>query len=73
MKMRTSLKTALALGSFTAAAALLVGLSTASAQQPAAPGAGSFPGSFLVPGTNTSILIGGAAHLTISDDFSAHA
>jgi len=37
----------------------------------AAPGGGSFPGSFLVPGTNTSLKIGGFAKLAIMDDLSA--
>lgn len=36
-----------------------------------APGGGSFPGSFLVPGTNTSIKIGGLAKLQIIYDMSA--
>ena len=48
-----------ALGSLTAAVALLAGSPDASAQT--APGGGSFPGSFLVPGTNTSVKIGGFA------------
>src|ERR1700722_17921124 len=47
-----------ALGSLTAAVALLAGSPDASAQ-PASPGGGSFPGSFLVPGTNTSVKVGG--------------
>jgi hypothetical protein len=47
------------LGSLTAAVALLAGSPDASAQ--VAPGGGSFPGSFLVPGTNTSVKIGGFA------------
>src|SRR5712692_4077734 len=47
-----------ALGSLTAAVALLAGSPDAGAQ-PAQAGGGSFPGSFLVPGTNTSIKIGG--------------
>jgi Porin subfamily len=46
------------------------GLDTSVAGQ-AAPGGGSFPGSFLVPGTNTSIKIGGFAKLAIIDDLSA--
>ena len=49
-------------GSLTAAVALLAGLNVANAQAPApsAPlsGAGSFPGSFIVPGTQTSIHVG---------------
>jgi len=57
MKTR-NLKGLVTLGSLTAAAALLAGLSTASAQA-TAPGAGSFPQSFLIPGTNTSIAIYG--------------
>ncbi len=47
-----------ALGSLTAAVALLAGSPDAGAQ-PVSAGGGSFPGSFLVPGTNTSIKIGG--------------
>jgi hypothetical protein len=49
-----------ALGSLTAAVALFAGSPDASAQ-PVSAGGGSFPGSFLVPGTNTSIKIGGFA------------
>jgi hypothetical protein len=64
---------ATALGTFTAAAALLVGLSGAQAQAPApsAPlaGAGSFPGSFIVPGTNTSLHVGGIIQLDTTYDF----
>ncbi len=56
----------LALGSLTSAVALMAGLSAANAQT--APGGGSFPGSFLIPGTNTSLAVGGAAHLTIEED-----
>ena len=63
-----------ALGSLTAAVALLAAAPAASAQTTqgsndtsaagqAAPGGGSFPGSFLVPGTSTSIKIGGFAKL----------
>ncbi|HZB91286.1 MAG TPA: hypothetical protein VE397_07590, partial [Stellaceae bacterium] len=37
----------------------------------AAPGGGSFPGSFLVPGTNTSLKIGGFAKVAIIDDLSS--
>jgi hypothetical protein len=47
-----------ALGSLTAAVALLAGSPDAGAQ-PVSAGGGSFPGSFLVPGTNTSVKIGG--------------
>jgi hypothetical protein len=71
MKNVTKLNAAMALGSLTAAAALLVGMPVATAQTgpdpdssvsgQAVPGGGSFPGSFLVPGTNTSIKIGGFA------------
>jgi hypothetical protein len=56
MRKSRKLSAVTALGSLTAAVALLAG-SPASAQT--APGGGSFPGSFLVPGTNTSIKIGG--------------
>ena len=53
----------LALGGLTAAVALAVGLSQAQAQgvapSPPLQGAGSFPGSFLVPGTSTSLHVGG--------------
>ena len=58
MRKSRKLSAVTALGSLTAAVALLAG-SPASAQT--APGGGSFPGSFLVPGTNTSIKIGGFA------------
>jgi hypothetical protein len=71
MKNVTKRNAAMALGSLTAAAALLAGMPVANAQTgpdpdtsvsgQAAPGGGSFPGSFLVPGTNTSIKIGGFA------------
>jgi hypothetical protein len=37
----------------------------------AAPGGGSFPGSFLVPGTNTSLKIGGFAKLAIIYDITS--
>ena len=63
-------KTPTAVGSFTAAVALLAGLSAANAQAPApgAPlsGAGSFPGSFIVPGTNTSLHVGGVVQFDTS-------
>ncbi|MGH7034635.1 MAG: porin, partial [Stellaceae bacterium] len=55
----------IALSSVTAAVALLAGLSSANAQ-PSAPGAGSFPQSFLIPGTNTSIAIYGAVKLSFT-------
>jgi hypothetical protein len=71
MKNVTKLNAVMALGSLTAAAALLAGMPVANAQTgpdpdtsvsgQAVPGGGSFPGSFLVPGTNTSIKIGGFA------------
>ena len=64
----------LALGSLTATVALLVGLSNASAQAPAAPsapGAGSFPQSFLIPGTNTSISVYGVIKSSWRSDFGA--
>jgi hypothetical protein len=59
-----------ALGSMTAAVALLAGAPDASAQ-PQAAGGGSFPGSFLVPGTNTSIKIGGFVKIVGIYDMSA--
>jgi Porin subfamily len=59
-----NLKGGVALGSLTAAVALLAGLSNASAQS--APGAGSFPQSFLVPGTNTSLSIYGTVKLSVT-------
>jgi hypothetical protein len=62
-------KAAVALGSLTATVALFAGLSSASAQT--APGGGSYPGSFLVPGTNTSLKIGGYAKGDLIYDFSA--
>jgi hypothetical protein len=58
MRKSRKLSAVAALGSLTAAVALLAG-SPASAQT--APGGGSFPGSLLVPGTNTSIKVGGFA------------
>jgi hypothetical protein len=74
-----SLKGAVALGSLTATAALLAGLGTAQAQMgtgqagppaPAGtgPGAGSFPQSFLIPGTNTSLSLYGKVQLSIHDN-----
>ncbi|MGH7036507.1 MAG: hypothetical protein ACREFL_22510, partial [Stellaceae bacterium] len=62
--MTRNLKGGVALGSLTAAVALLAGLSSANAQS--APGAGSFPQSFLIPGTNTSIAIYGAVKLSFT-------
>jgi hypothetical protein len=59
-------------GSLTAGVALLAGMSLAQAQAPApAPalsGAGSFPQSFIVPGSNTSLHIGG--QIQIDADYS---
>src|SRR5512146_3319621 len=66
MKLR-NYKAAVAQGSLTATVALLTGLSTASAQT--APGGGSFPGSFLVPGTNTSLAIHGFVQFDAVHDF----
>ena len=68
MKIR-KLKTATALGSLTASVALLAGMPGAYAQ--GAPGAGSFPGSFLVPGTQTSFKVGGYVKFDYTYDFSA--
>src|SRR5579875_4157948 len=65
-----NMKAAVALGSLTATVALLTGLSTASAQT--APGGGSFPGSFLVPGTNTSLAIHGIIWFDAIHDFGPH-
>ncbi len=73
MKKTGSYLSATALGSVTAVAALLVGLSGANAQAPAPTtplaGAGSFPGSFIVPGTNTSLHVGGIIQIDITEDF----
>lgn len=66
MKIR-KLKAATALGSLTASVALLTGISGAHAQ--GAPGAGSFPGSFLVPGTQTSFKVGGYVKFDYTYDF----
>ena len=68
MKIR-KLNAATALGSLTASVALLGGMSGAYAQ--GAPGAGSFPGSFLVPGTQTSFKVGGYIKFDYTYDFSA--
>ncbi len=62
-----NLKGGIALGSLTAAVALLAGLSNASAQS--APGAGSFPQSFLVPGTNTSLAVYGAVKVSFASNW----
>ena len=66
MKIR-KLNAATALGSLTASVALLAGMSGAHAQ--GAPGAGSYPSSFLVPGTQTSFSVGGYAQLLYAYDF----
>jgi hypothetical protein len=82
MKKHSKFNAGMALGSLTAAVALLAGMSIASAQTTAgasddsvsgqaAAGGGSFPGSFLVPGTNTSIKIGGFAKGQFNFDHSA--
>jgi Porin subfamily len=70
---------ALTLGSLTATVALLAGLGTAHAQlgggqphtapvAPTGPGAGSFPQSFLIPGTNTSLSIYGKISMAVWDN-----
>src|SRR5579864_5953580 len=59
-------KGTIALGSLTATVALLAGLSNAQAQS--APGAGSFPQSFLIPGTNTSLSIYGTVQASFRDN-----
>jgi len=66
MKIR-KLNAATALGSLTASVALLTGIQGAHAQ--GAPGAGSFPGSFLVPGTQTSFKVGGYVKWDYTYDF----
>ncbi len=87
MTSRKDLRVAAALGSFAAIGVLVAGSPLAFAQSapaqygPAgagdsgaassAPGGGSFPGSFLIPGTNTSLKIGGLAKLAIIYDMSA--
>jgi len=67
MKLR-DFRVAAGLGSLTATVALLAGLSGAHAQ--GAPGGGSFPGSILLPGTNTSFKVGGYAKFDYTYDFS---
>jgi hypothetical protein len=73
------LKGAVALGSLTATVALLAGLGVAQAQigsgqagapapAPTGPGAGSFPQSFLIPGTNTSLSLYGKVQLSVHDN-----
>jgi hypothetical protein len=80
MKKLRKFNAGMALGSLTAAIALFAGAPGAVAQQAtgdqavsgqAAPGGGSFPGSFLVPGTNTSIKIGGFAKGVLIYDMDA--
>src|SRR5690348_16242298 len=79
--MRTPIRQgAVALGSLTATVALLAGLGTAQAQigagqarsgppvAPTGPGAGSFPQSFLIPGTNTSLSLYGKIQMSIHDN-----
>src|SRR6185437_14154713 len=64
-------------GGLTAVVALLAGLGTAQAQAivtttpTAAPGGGSFPQSFLIPGTNTSLSLYGTVRLRVIDDVGA--
>ena len=67
--MRPIRKTSILFGSLTASIALLSGIEGAQAQ--GAPGAGSFPGSFLVPGTQTSFKVGGYVKLDYTYDFGA--
>jgi len=78
MKTR-NVKGAVALGSLTATVALLAGLGSAQAQMgagqpamppvaPTGPGAGSFPQSFLIPGTNTSLSLYGKIALGMQDN-----
>src|SRR5579863_2536526 len=62
-------KGTVALGSLTATVALLAGLSNAQAQS--APGAGSFPQSFLIPGTNTSLSVYGTVQASFRDNWGA--
>ena len=73
------LKGAVALGSLTAAVALLAGLGSAQAQigtgqggppgpAPTGASAGSFPQSFLIPGTNTSLSLYGKIQMSLHDN-----
>ncbi len=75
MKKICSSRPVLALGGLVAAAALLAGVPHAQAQAPAPgaalSGAGSFPNSFIVPGTNTSLHVGGFVELDTYYDTSA--
>lgn len=75
MKAKRSFKSP-AFGTMTAIGVVLGCMSAAYAQSDAdagqaAPGGGSFPGSFLIPGTNTSLKIGGFAKVEIIKDFGA--
>jgi hypothetical protein len=63
MKKQHSVSAILTTGAMTATVALLAGMGLANAQAPVPgpplSGAGSFPQSFIVPGTNTSLHVGG--------------
>ncbi|HYC14115.1 MAG TPA: DcaP family trimeric outer membrane transporter [Stellaceae bacterium] len=59
------------LGSLTGTVALLAGMPGSVAQSAPAPGAGSFENSLLIPGTQTSIRIGGYVKGDFVYDFSA--
>jgi hypothetical protein len=76
---RGTVRGALALGSLTASVALLVGMGSAQAQmgggQPGGSmgstggvGSGSFPQSFLIPGTNTSLSLYGKVSMSVQDN-----
>ena len=65
------LSSSTALGSLSATVALLAGMEGAAAQSAPAPGAGSFENSFLIPGTQTSIRVGGYVKGDFVYDFSA--
>jgi hypothetical protein len=85
MTVRKDLRVAASLGTFAAIGVLLATTSIGHAQSAngpygpssdaagaaAAPGGGSFPGSFLIPGTNSSLKIGGLAKLAVIYDMSA--
>ena len=73
MKQSRSFKAKLVAGGFTAAVALLCGLPNAYAAGPDGPGSGSTPGSFLVPGTNTSISFHGIVWVQATDILGTHA